>query len=332
MASTDPPLSSRQPAPAVDPEMQPILEAMLARRSDRTPISATPPEVMRRRMAEDFRFWNEGGPTIAEVRDFAVPGPHGEVGIRCYDPAPGTTGRPAFIYLHGGGWVVGSPATEDRSIRELVDASRLPAFSVDYHLAPENPFPSQVEECTAVARWLHDHAADFGVDARSLGLGGASAGANLALSTALKLRDEGGSDWLKCCVLLYGAYARHSDTESHRRFGRGGFGLTTEDMNHFWSMYVGSRAANDVGCTAEPLHADLGNLPPVLLIAAALDPLLDDSLELHERLQRAGVPSQLSVYPGVVHGFTVMLRKLSAGKCAMHEVAGFLQKTLTGEQ
>lgn len=324
--SISPPETSKGEA-FIDPEMKPILEAMQERRESRSPPAKTPVELMRTRMAEDFKFWNEGGAEIAVIRNFTIPGPQGDVRVRLYDPVPEQRQRPACVYLHGGGWIVGSLETEDRSLRELAVSSELPVFSVDYRLAPEYKFPSQVEECAAVVKWLHEHAAEFGLDCERLGIGGASAGANLALASALTLRGAG-ENWLKACVLLYGAFARRSDTESHRRFGAGDFGLTTEDMSHFWSLYVGSPDDTDVDRRAEPLYADLSDLPPVLLIGAALDPLLDDTRQLFERLQAACIPSHCTIYPGVVHGFTVMLRQLSAGGRAMREVGTFLQKTL----
>lgn len=326
------PFKNTSPEPVKDPEMQTILDAMRARKDERSPIASTPPPVMRKRMTEDFRFWNEGGPGIKEVRELDVPGPHGDIGIRWYDPCPGETDRPALVYLHGGGWIVGSPLTEDRSIRELVDRSKIPVCSIDYRLAPENPFPSQLEECVAVIQWLRSQATELGIDPGRFGLGGASAGANLALCTLLKLRDEAQMDGVKACLLFYGVFARRFDTESHRKYGDGAFGLSSADMAHFWRLYTNGELSPSSAGVMEPLAASLHDLPQVRLIAAGLDPLLDDSQDLHQRLLEAGVPSNLSVYHGVIHGFTVMLRQLSAGRRAMHEAADFLTETLLARE
>jgi acetyl esterase len=178
-------------------------------------------------------------------------------------------------------------------------------------------------EATAVVRWLADAGADLGIDAGSVVLAGDSAGANLALATALALRDWGESPVVRL-MLFYGMYAPDFDTEAHRRYGGGDYGLTTERMRWFWEAYLGDdgQAADPF---AAPLRADLRGLPPALIIAAGCDCLRDDSLHLADRLHDAAVPHVLSRYDGVPHSFMQLSRAFAPAMTAIVEAAAVLR-------
>lgn len=311
----------------VDPELQPILARMLARMAERPPLGTSTGAEMRARFSEDVAAWNADPPPLACIENRTVSTAARAVPVRIYSTAPRTEPQPAIVFFHGGGWVVGDLDSNERALRVLAIESGVTVVSVDYCLAPENPFPAALDECVAVGRWIHLHGEQWGIDPDCLAFGGDSAGANLSLAAALDLRDAG-ENWLRCLLLIYGAYAWESDTESHRLFGDGSMGFGTEAMDALWSMYLGGRAQAD-NPRAAPLRAELGGLPPAHVVAGGLDPLRDDSRRLAARLIEAGVGVEYHEYPGVVHGFMSMTRDLSVARRATARAADSLRRSLT---
>ena len=195
----------------LDPDMKIVLARMLERMATRPPMGTSTPAEMRARFADDIVAWNVDPPAlplvenrVASTRDRAVP-------VRFYDPIGDGDPLPTLIYFHGGGWVVGDLDSNDRALRLLALESGVGILSVDYCLAPENPFPAPLNECLEVARWVYRNGASHGIDVERLAIGGDSAGANLALATAIDLR-EAGEQWLRYMLLIYGVYAREHDT------------------------------------------------------------------------------------------------------------------------
>lgn len=315
--------------PYIDPETRPILEQIRERMRSRPPAGEIPVADMRVHAAEDLAHWNEGGPSLTRVEEGAVEGPAGGVPVRLYYPGDPATPAPTLIYCHGGGWVIGSLDTEDYSLRLLARESGCNIVSVDYRLAPEHRFPAAVEDCLAVARHFEAQGAESGVDSARLALGGASAGANVALAAALALRDAG-ERWLRFCLLLYGAFSPGRDSASHRSYGGGDFFLTSDAMDYFWSCYLGDEVRRPDPLAA-PLTARLEGLPPVHLVAAGLDPLRDDTRLLAQRLRDAGVGVREIEYPGVLHGFTLMARELAVARRALREAGEALRTALVAD-
>ena len=306
--------------------MRPILKAMIERMAARAAMTEITPAEMRARAAADLARWNENPPAVSRLEDKTIPGPFGDTRIRLYDPAPGEKPRPALIYFHGGGWVIGSLDTEDRSLRQLALASGAAIVSVDYRLAPEHKFPTPVEDCAAAFTWIADHAAELGLDAARLALGGGSAGANLAMAATLLLRERGGPR--PCFLLLfYGVFGDDPQSESYHQFGSADYGLPRESMAFFYAQYLRDPAQR-TDPLVSPVRADLRGLPPAYLAVAGLDPLRDDSRLLAERMRGAGVPVTVKEYPGVVHGFTLMGSALDAANQALEDAGRALSAGL----
>ena len=155
--------------------------------------------------------------------------------------------------------------------------------SVDYALSPEAKFPQALEECAAVVRFVSEHGADWGLDPARIFVGGDSAGGNLALATALLLRDTGGPA-LTGILANYPVSDSRLDTPSYREFGAGGYGLTTERMAFYWSVYV-PHDIDRLHPLAAPLRADLTGLPPVMVLLAELDVLRSEGEALVAKLR-----------------------------------------------
>lgn len=256
-----------------------------------------------------------GGPVMAETTERWVAARGRRIFVRVHRPRTDRV-LPTVVYFHGGGWVWGSVDTHDRLTREFAAAGEVAIVSVDYALSPEAQFPQALEECAAVVRHVAEAAADWGLDARRLLLGGDSAGANLALATALLLRDQGGPS-LHGILTAYPVADSRLDTPSYQEFGAGGYGLNLARMAFYWSVYV-PHAADRLHPLAAPLRADLAGLPPVLVLLAELDVLRSEGEALVARLRAAGVAVEAETFAGTVHGF---LRASGAVRKARDAVA-----------
>ena len=312
--------------PQLNPQMAEILALNEAAMKDRPARVTLSPVEARAQMNATFEaFWNADRPTLWAVYNYAIPGPQGALRVRLYDPGVARP-APCLIYVHGGGWVIGSLDTHDGACRRLALAGGFLLASVDYRLAPEHKFPAGLEDCVAAVRWIAAHGADWGIDPSRLAIAGDSAGANLALATLLSLRDAGTSP-LRGGALIYGAYAPDLDTPSGRAYGNGSYILSNEDMRWFWNHYLAGEA-DQRNPLAAPLYADLRNLPPLLVTASEFDPLHDDSARLVARLEEAGAPHRYAPWPGVTHGCIHMTRMLEVAQKHIEEVAGWVRSQL----
>lgn len=271
-------------------------------------------------------FLGEGSIPLAHERDLMLPGPHGQVPCRLYSP-DNAQNPPLLIYAHGGGFMQGSLPSWDAMLRELVRQSNLAALSVDYRLSPEHKFPVALEEIVAMVRLAAREGSGLGIDPARLAVGGDSAGANLALAAALTLRDAG-EQALGFMLLVYGVYSTDTEGTSWQRFGRG-TGLSQTQMRWIWETYLEEPEQQD-DWRAAPLLADLAGLPPAHLIVGSLDPLLDDNQRLAARLRDASVPSKLTVYEGINHGFIRYGRLVATARRAIADCASALHNAFGG--
>lgn len=279
----------------------------------------TPSEA--RQIAEAVRQpWTIGGPAMAAVTEI-----DGPVRMRFYDPGPDER-KPALIYLHGGGWTLFSLDTHDRVMREYASRAGIVVIGVDYALSPEVKYPVALEQTIAAASYLAEYGAAFGIDPARMGLGGDSAGANLALAAALSLR-HGGAVPIRALVLNYGVFARRSSAEAVERFGGEGNMLTAEEMETFWRNYLRDErdAENPLVC---PLRADLSRLPPTFLAVPEYDLLAEQSIALAERMRSGGVKVNLEIYRGAAHSFLEAVSISPLAARAFAETSSWLRTAL----
>ncbi|MBW4722124.1 alpha/beta hydrolase [Saccharothrix obliqua] len=236
------------------------------------------------------------------------------VAVRVLTPA----GPPRGVHLdiHGGGFYLGSAAQGDARNRRLVDALGVAVVSVEYRLAPEDPWPAAPDDCETAARWLLEHAqARFGTT--RLSIGGFSAGATLATTTLLRLRDRGGVDAFTGAVLQFGTYDLSGRTPAGRL-------IADEFFLRAYAGHAPDRTVPDIS----PVYGDLRGLPPLLLVVGGADVLLEDNMAMAVRVSAAGGDVDLRIYPDAPHAFTA--RPTAMADAALTDVEHWLADRVAG--
>ncbi|MDE6008744.1 MAG: alpha/beta hydrolase [Muribaculaceae bacterium] len=270
---------------------------------------------------------NSSLPTPSEaVKVTDITGDEGAAGIkmRLYRPSNSTFSLPLLIYFHGGGWCFGSIASCSSFCESLTSTGKAMVLAVEYSLAPENPFPKAIDECCASVMFASSNMINW--NASSISLGGDSAGGNLALATALSMQDSekfADSPAIKSLVLFYPVVKTYAaKSYSWKRYARG-YGLNARLMEAFNEAYNSSKEE----ALASPIKADneaLKKLPPILIVNAERDILLDQGKEFSDRLLSLGKDVTNVVFPGAVHLFITVKGQPTAFKKAIDLTASFL--------
>lgn len=306
----------------MDPEMRAARGRMDAAAAELPPVSLAPPidasQVINDRLN---LMWAQGGPEMAETQERWVFARGRRILCRMHRPTKSAV-LPALIWFHGGGWVWSSLDTHDRLVREYAASGEVATINVDYALSPEAKFPQALLECADVVRAIAADAGTWGIDPARIVVGGDSAGGNLALATALLLRDAGGP-------LLRGILAAYPVTDadftraSYGEFAEG-YGLTRAGMMAYWHHYTRDEADRH-NPLAAPLRADVAGLPPVLIQVAELDVLRDEGIAMARKLEAAAVPVTLETCPGVLHGFMRLSGAVGVAKDAITRAGAWLK-------
>lgn len=239
-------------------------------------------------------------PPLGAVTEHRVSHGAVDVPVRLYRPFAQPAGEPLLIFLHGGGWMFGDLDSHDAACRHLAVLAGCAVAAVAYRLAPEHPFPAGLNDCQAAAEWLLDHAAELGLDAARIAIGGESAGANLAAVLARKLaRREGVRPMLQLLIHppVDFRFQAASITEVPAP------GLNLDSLHMVRSAYL-REEADVLDPDASPaLAPDLSGLPPAYVLTVEIDPLRDEGEAYALQLAAAGVETTLVRIPGLVHGF-----------------------------
>ena len=261
---------------------------------------------------------------IGKVENRKIPGPGGEIPIRIYSPiAAGSDALPAFVFFHGGGFVIGDLDTHDGLCRMLADDAGCRVIAVDYRLAPENKFPAAVDDAFAATSWVEANASELGVDANCIAVGGDSAGGMLSAVVCQMAKEKGKP---KLCFQLLLFPGTHLDAKTaSRQENREGYFLEGETLDWFFAHYVGSEADMSDARASPLLAKDFTGLPPAFVMVAGFDPLHDEGVEYANKLKAAGVTVTLADYPDLVHTFIYLQTVLPQAREAMKAAAGALK-------
>jgi acetyl esterase len=261
-------------------------------------------------------------PSMAHIEDCAIPGPVGQIPVRIYRPSM-ESGRPALVYFHGGGMVMGSNHSFEPLARMLAAESNATVVAVEYRLAPENPPPAQFDDAYSATTWIADNADQLGVDPSSLAVVGDSAGGSLAAAVALAARDHDGPA-ISCQVLLYPGLDRDMAAPSITTLADAPM-LSVDDIN-----YMHDLADSGAGAPYDPYRVpayatDLSGLPPAIVVTGECDPIRDWGERYAARLRDAGVQTTVTRYPGMYHGFLMRSDATARGRLAIAEVGALLR-------
>jgi len=227
------------------------------------------------------------------------------VRVRVHRPVGVDGPLPCVVSVHPGGYILGSYEDDDFRHDRLCPKLGYVGVAVDYRLAPETPYPGPLEDCYRALKWAHDHADELGVDRERIGIVGSSAGGGLAAALALLARDRGEVP----VAFQQLIYPMLDDRRTTTTSGWDALVWTPANNELGWSCYLGDLfGTDDVPAYAAPSRAtDLSGLPPTFLCVGTLDIFCDEDLEYAKRLNHAGVPVELHVYPGSPHGFDMLM-------------------------
>ena len=300
------------------PETQLTL-AVLERRGEQSLHTLTPERARRDRRRVAALYGGTPEP-VGAVGDLEI---EGEVRLRARHYAPIAPGgpQPLLVFLHGGGFVFGDLDTHDGLCRLLCRHTGAHVLAVDYRLAPEHPFPAAVEDASAALGWALANAELLGADPLRVGVGGDSAGGNLA-AVACQLAAHAGGPQPAMQLLIYPVTDFTARRRSRELFGEGFF-LTNAHMDWFDAQYLGVNRASASDPRASPLlAADLSGLAPALVVTASFDPLRDEGEEYAQALLAAGSQVTLRRFPGLIHGFASAAGVSRSCRDAVVETAG----------
>lgn len=292
----------------LDPGIQEVLDGINA--LEGPPAHEVPIQQARAGHEQETAQLSGPGEEVGEVRDVELPGAV-PIPVRVYRPLEPTGG--VVAYFHGGGWAVGSIDSFDTVCRALANESGAIVGSVGYRLAPEHRFPAALEDCVAATKGLAELYPD-----EPVAVAGDSAGGNLALGVARRLREQ-----VKAQALIYPVCDGALNTPSYRDF-KERYGLTAEGMQRYWNLYLDG--SDGLQPDASPLRADdLAGLPPAFVLTAEFDVLRDEGEAMVEKLREAGVDVTHRRYDGTIHGFWRWMAATPRTREAIAEVGAALR-------
>jgi acetyl esterase/lipase len=302
------------------PELLPMLKMMPGQDFGKDDIAT-----LRNGMAFTF-----GAPVLPDgitIENRMIPGPEGapEIRVRIYRNPDQKKGSPGILYIHGGGYILGTPELTDMSCVRMAQAINGAIVSVDYRLAPEHPFPAPLEDCYAALKWFAVHAGELGAAPDNIAVVGGSAGGGLTAALSLLARDRKGPK-IVFQAPLYPMIDDRNMTPSSWEITDPRMWNRAKNLAS-WEMYLGPLYGDVVSPYAAPSRADdLKDLPPTYTIVGELDLFRDETIDYIQRLSQAGVPTEFHLYPGCFHGFDMM--PCDVGRRAEQELLDALKRAL----
>lgn len=312
-------MSHRNPRALLTSAMHGVLERMA--RAGQVPLHALTASQARAAYEVSAGVLDLSPVKLQRVESFTLPTRDGfELPVRLY--APSDEPLPVLVYLHGGGFTIGSIATHDVLCRHLSHLAHCAVLSVDYRLAPEHRFPVAFEDAWDAVKWVAEHGAEKALDPTRIAVGGDSAGGTLAAACALQARDMGMA--LKLQLLIYPGCGAHQDTPSHKTFGHG-FVLEAAHIAYFFDLYIPNLTDREDWRFAPLMADDVDGVAPAWFGLAECDPLIDEGLQYADMLRAAGVAVDLDIYRGVTHEFIKMGRAIPEALRAQLDAARALK-------
>lgn len=308
----------------IDPEIQTFLTRMRAGWAKFPALeTVTPAEA--RAIAELVREpFRQGGPEMAKTTELSIPTRHGPMRARLYDPGLGDN-APLLIYSHGGGFTLFSIDTHDRLMREYADTAQVKVLGLDYYLAPEHKFPTAIDQIEDTVDWIAT--ADLGLDFERVAMGGDSAGGNMTMAVAIRLRNKGRGKILKGLLFNYAGFASDCSDEAEALHGGPGSVMDRAEITYYFRNYT--RTAEDmINTEIYLLKADIRDLPPSFFVIPDRDIICADSFAMVAKLREAGNNVSAELYRGAIHSFLEAMASSQLARKAIADGAAFLRKIL----
>lgn len=237
---------------------------------------------------------------LFSVTDRYIPGPTSDLHIRIYRPN-NSAPLPALVYFHGGGWVLNSLDIYDAELSAFAETTGSVVIAVNYQKAPEHPYPIPFDDCHATYLWVHENAVTLGINEKKIGVGGESAGGNLAAAVALKIRDTQGPA-IAYQLIINPCNERNFESPSYIKYSSG-YGLSRQAMQWYWDQYLQGPQYDQDPYACPNTARDFSQLPRAIIVTAECDPLKDDGTKYERLLRKSGVRTHYKEYPGMIHGF-----------------------------
>ena len=312
--------------PALHPEVENLLE--MSRKAGARPFQDLTPEQARAAYAAGRDVLQPATEDVAAVRDVTIPTKSGSLTLRVYRGAGTQLDEtlPCLVFLHGGGWVIGDLESHDRVCRALANRARICVVAVDYRLAPEHRFPAALDDGAAALQWASDNAQALSIAPGRIGVGGDSAGGNLAAVLALMGRD-GSAPATMFQALIYPVVDLTASSDSYRRV-TSGVPLTAATMHYFIDHYT-PEASDRLDWRASPsMAASLRGTPPALVVTVAHDPLCDEGRGYARRLEDDGVRVTAIHLSDHMHGMLMHGRLIRASNLMVDHVGALIGEEL----
>jgi acetyl esterase len=308
--------------------LDPLVKAFLDRAAaiPRPKAWDVPPAIARQSFAGMMQLTAPKDVAVGKAENFTIPGPGGDIRARAYVPIAAAGPLPTLIYFHGGGFVAGSLESHDGLCRLFAAEGGFKVIAVDYRLAPEHTYPAAMDDAWAATQWIEQNAAQLGVDAGRIAVGGDSAGGMLAAIVTQLAREKGG---LKIAyqLLMFPNTQMGGETSSMNEFAVGYF-LERRAIEYFNSLYLTPEADKN-SPRVSPLRAkDFAGLPPAYVMLGGYDPLHDEGLAYAEKLRAAGVKVTITDYADMVHCFIYLQTVLPQAHDAVAKAAKAVKAAL----
>jgi acetyl esterase len=311
------------PREPLHPQVKALFDDFMARRPAERVFD---PVLMRTETSAMIPVLTQGAPDVAREEEIRIPGPAADIRALLFAPQ-NATGKalPVLVYLHGGGWVILSPDSHAGLAKKLAVGAGVMVVSVDYRLAPENPYPAPLDDCVAAFRWVRDNAASLGGDPERLALGGDSAGGNLTAATTLQLLAAGEKP-PSSVLMICPSTDLAMETDSLRTFAPDDPIIDTTFMQFCRGCYApnSEQWSNPL---LSPLHGDLSDFPPTCVVVGTIDPLCDDGVLFADKVKKAGRDAALLAYEGMPHVF-MLFPGIDEGQRSIDEICAFLRSRL----
>ncbi len=275
-------------------------------------------------------LWSKNPIPFSNIKTITITENSKKIPVRIYTPKDGSN-LPIIIYSHGGFWIAGNLDTHDNVCRKLSQNTKAIVISVDYRLAPENPFPAALDDVYNVLQWTYANAGSINGDKKHIALAGDSAGGNLSTAVSLIARDKNGPQ-ITCQVLIYPSTNISELNSNSWSYFANNFNLSIKDMEKYISLYVPKKEGRKSPYASPLLAKDVKKLPDTLVITSEIDPLRDEGEAYAKKLKESGIQVNITRYNGVSHGFIQMDKITNKADEALNQISLYLQKEFQKNQ